>query len=236
MERPEKPTLAPMKKDELQTDMIPRKSRDGFPVRQGTGVVPGPADTYIGYGRNWANVSNTPFREYKHWVHEGGISTPLIAHWPKGINVNHHGTRTGQFTRKAKEGPLCHTPSHLIDLMATCVDLAGASYPKNKIPLAGTSLAPLFKGSPVAKGENFFYRGKPIFFEHEGNRAVRDGDWKLVAKSVTGPWELYHIPSDRTEQQDLSQKHPDKVLEMTCLLYTSPSPRDKRQSRMPSSA
>ena len=77
--------------------------------------MPGPADTYIGYGKGWANVSNTPFREYKHWVHEGGISTPLIAHWPAGIK---------------RGGELEHQPGHLIDIMATCVDLAGADYPR----------------------------------------------------------------------------------------------------------
>jgi hypothetical protein len=82
---PDKPTLPPLAKDYLQPDMIPKQTRDGYPVRQGKGVMPGPADTYIGYGLNWANVSNTPFREYKHWEHEGGISTPLIAHWPAGI-------------------------------------------------------------------------------------------------------------------------------------------------------
>ena len=98
--------------------------------------MPGAADTYIGYGRDWANVSNTPFREYKHWQHEGGISSPLIAHWPAGI------TRSGQ-----RES----APAHLIDIMATCVELADASYPSDfggeKIqPLEGISLAPAFTG------------------------------------------------------------------------------------------
>jgi arylsulfatase len=84
-ERAGKPTLPPLPDDYLQPDMIPKQTRDGWPVLQGKGVLPGPADTFIAYGRGWANVSNTPFREYKHWVHEGGISTPLIAHWPAGI-------------------------------------------------------------------------------------------------------------------------------------------------------
>lgn len=207
-ERPDKPSLAPMGKDELQTQMIPKKSRAGFTSRQGPGIMPGPAETYIGYGKNWANVSNTPFREYKHWVHEGGISTPLIAHWPKGINVNHHGTRTGSFTRKVEEGPLCHSPTHLIDLMATCLDISKATYPNTKIPVEGTSLTPAFKGETIQ-------RGKPIYFEHEGNRAVRDGEWKLVAKSVKGAWELYNIPADRTEMNNLAAKHPDRVKAMS---------------------
>ncbi len=94
--RGEKPEAA-MTADELQFDMIPKKSRDGWPVLQGPGVMPGPADTYIAYGRGWANVSNTPFREYKHWVHEGGISTPLIAHWPAGLK---------------RHGELEHQPGH----------------------------------------------------------------------------------------------------------------------------
>ncbi len=94
--------------------MIPKQSRDGSPVRQGYGVIPGAADTYISYGEGWGNVSNTPFREYKHRVHEGGISTPLIVHWPAGIPA----------TQKNK---LIQTPGHLIDIMATCVDVAGES-------------------------------------------------------------------------------------------------------------
>jgi arylsulfatase len=91
--------------------------------------------------------------------------------------------------------------------MATCLDLAKATYPKNKIPVEGTSLVPILKGQALK-------RGKPIFFEHEGNRAVRDGDWKLVAKSVKGKWELYNIPSDRTEMTNLAKKHPQKVKKM----------------------
>jgi arylsulfatase len=193
LERPAAPTLKPMGRDELQTNMVPTQSRDGYPLRRGNGVMPGPAETEIGYGENWANVSNTPFREYKHWVHEGGISTPLIAHWPKGI---------------AQKNTWAKDPAHLIDLMATCLDLAEAKYPSTKIPVEGTSLAPTFSGKSLK-------RGKPIFFEHEGNRAVRDGEWKLVAKSVKGEWELYDIPADRTEMNNLAGKHPDRVKAMS---------------------
>ncbi|MGD1979260.1 MAG: arylsulfatase [Akkermansiaceae bacterium] len=198
LKRPAKPDVEPMKKDELQTQMVPRKSRDGYSLRQGTGVMPGPPETYIGYGKNWANVSNTPFREYKHWVHEGGISTPLIAHWPKGIS---------------KKNSWATDPGHLIDLMATCLDLAKADYPKDKIPFEGTSLVPAFSGKKLS-------RGKPIFFEHEGNRAVRDGEWKLVAKSVKGKWELYNISKDRTEMNNLAEKHPEKVKTMSAQYQT----------------
>jgi arylsulfatase A-like enzyme len=89
------PSLAPLPEDYLQPDMIPKQTRDGLPMRMGKGVLPGWADTYIGYGRDWANVSNTPFREYKPWQHEGGISTSLIAHWPAGIPTGKSGENPG---------------------------------------------------------------------------------------------------------------------------------------------
>lgn len=193
------PSLPPMKPADLQPDMIPKQTRDGYPVRQGYGVMPGGADTYIAYGKGWANVSNTPFREYKHWVHEGGISTPLIAHWPKGL---------------ARKGQLEQTPAHLIDIAATCYDLASAKYPVeyngNKItPLEGRSLAPLFTGGKIQRDA--------IYWEHEGNRAVRVGDWKLVAKGRKGAWELYDMARDRTELHDLAAANPAKVAELAKL-------------------
>lgn len=155
-------------------------------------MLPGPEDTYIAYGLNWANVSNTPFREYKHFVHEGGISTPLIAHWPKGI------ARRGEFEPQ---------PGHLIDIMATCVDLSGATYPPTLRsepiqPLEGRSLAPAFAGKKIERDA--------IFWEHEGNRAIRVGDWKLVAKEDK-PWELYDLAADRTEQHDLAAAQSERV-------------------------
>ncbi|UCG48433.1 MAG: sulfatase-like hydrolase/transferase [Phycisphaerales bacterium] len=183
----------PMGPDELQPNIWPpMKTRDGRPVRGGPTVMPGPADTYIGYGVNWANVSNTPFRLYKHWVHEGGISTPLVAHWPEGV--------------KAK-GKLCHQAGHLIDIMATCVDVAGAEYPaefkgSRIIPMEGRSLVPAFHNKPIER--------EAIYWEHEGNRAVRQGRWKLVSKHP-GDWELYDMETDRTELNDLAGKYPDKV-------------------------
>ncbi|TWT51875.1 Arylsulfatase [Thalassoglobus neptunius] len=193
-ERPESPGEA-MDVAELQTDMIPNKARDGYPVVQGPGVMPGPADTYIAYGRGWANVSNTPFREYKHWVHEGGISSPLICHWPNGI---------------FRKGELESQPGHLIDIMATCLDVAGAEYPKrigdNEIkPFEGKSLQPAFSGQEIERDA--------LFWEHEGNRAVRVGDWKLVAKE-NKPWELYDLSVDRIEANDLSAEYPARVREL----------------------
>src|SRR5206468_9315304 len=143
----EQPTAPPRKPEELILEINPKQTRDGFPVIGGRHVLPGPHDTYVAYGRDWANVSNTPFREYKHWVHEGGISTPLIAHWPKGI---------------AARGELRRQPGHLIDLMATCVEVAGATYPKEATPPEGKSLVGAFAGKPVER--------EAIYWEHEGNR------------------------------------------------------------------
>lgn len=195
--RSEHPTLDPLADSYLQPDMEPKQTRDGYPVRKGKGVMAGPADTYIGYGKAWATVSNTPFREYKHWVHEGGISSPLIAHWPAGIS---------------RPGELEDQPSHLIDLMATAVDLGSADYPSefhggNKIqPMEGISLKPLFQGQAIQRDA--------LYWEHEGNRAIRVGDWKLVAKGTDSAWELYDLASDRSEQNDLADKFPERVMEL----------------------
>jgi arylsulfatase len=163
------------------------------------GVPAGDKDSFLSYGLPWANASNTPFRLYKHWVHEGGISTPLIAHWPSVIT---------------KGGGITPQVGHVIDLMATCADVAGAEYPasfheKPIIPLEGKSLLPIFRGRQ-REGHH------AIFWEHEGNRAVRQGKWKLVSR-YPGKWELYDIEADRTELHDLAADHPDKVRELVGL-------------------
>ncbi len=192
--------LHAMKPDELQDrTKPPMQTRDGRLVRTGPGVMPGGPDTYIAYGRAWANVSNTPFREYKHWVHEGGIATPLIIQWPAGIP-------------SSRRGAIETAPGHVIDIMATCVDLSSASYPKesqgkNINPMEGVSLRPLLTGKSIT-------RPNPIFWEHESNRAIRDGKWKLVAKAGQ-PWELFDMEKDRTEMHDLASSHPDLVKSMS---------------------
>lgn len=158
----------------------------------------------LSYGRAWANASNTPYREYKHWVHEGGIATPLIVHWPNGIPKQDNGMLVQQY-------------GFLPDIMATFVDLANAKYPEeykgNRIPtMVGKSLVPVITGqrSPI--------HTEPIFWEHEGNKAVRNGKYKLVQSwqdDKKDNWELYDMSRDRTEMNDLSKKMPEKLKEMT---------------------
>jgi arylsulfatase len=192
IERPAQPTFPALKPTDFAlAGSVPNQTRAGYPVRMGPNVFPGPADTYVAYGPGWANVSNTPFREYKHWVHEGGISTPLIAHWPAGIRA---------------KGELRQQPGHLIDVAATAYELAGAAYPPTALPLAGKSLVPAFANQPLDR--------TALFWEHEGNRAIRVGAWKLVAKHHQ-PWELYDLSNDRTEQHNLAQQHPERVEALT---------------------
>ena len=167
--------------------------------RRNNGLPPGGVDSYMSYGRSWANASNTPFRLYKQWVHEGGIATPLIATWPAVIKQG------GQITSSV---------GHIIDIMPTCLEAAGASFPKtfkgrNILPVEGKSLIPILH-QKKRRGHDVLY------WEHLGNRAVRKGKWKLVS-AKQGKWELFDMNVDRTELNDLSGVHPEKVRELTAL-------------------
>ncbi|MBL8235858.1 MAG: arylsulfatase [Bryobacterales bacterium] len=181
------------------TSIRPVTTRDGRPVQVGNdpSVMPGAADTYQSYGPEWAHASNTPFRLYKHFVHEGGISSPLIIHWPKGVKT---------------KNSITDQPGHLIDLMATCVDVAGAKYPAEykgeKItPLEGKPLTPIFEGRQRPAHE-------AIYWEHEGNQAIRMANWKLV-KRHGAEWELYDLENDRTELNNLAAKDHSRVQMMS---------------------
>jgi len=186
----------------------PAYTRNGKFIRSGKGVMAGPDSSWVAYGEEWANVSNTPYRLYKHWAHEGGIATPLIVHWPNGI--------------KAK-GQLRTQPGHLIDIMATCVSIAGIKYPTqfsgNEIQqYEGKSLVPAFSNKLIKRDL--------IFWEHEGNRAIRVGKWKLVSRtqknkkftvSDENAWELYDMDNDPTETKNLASAYPEKVKELSVL-------------------
>ena len=171
---------------------------DGQRVRVGDipELRPGPDTTFQAVELPWANVSNTPFRFFKRWIHEGGVSTPFIVHWPDKI---------------AESAIIDNVPMHITDISATVYDAIGASYPSeyngNEItPLEGESIVPILDGKEWA-------REKPVAVEHEGNRGIRIGDWKLVAE-WDKPWELYNIPEDRTEQHDHAATEPERVAAM----------------------
>jgi len=147
----------------------------------------GGAASFVSYGENWANVSNTPYRLYKSFVHEGGILTPMIVSWPEGVS---------------KAGVITNEPAHINDIMPTCLELAGAVYPTgyngNKIePLDGKSFWSLVQGEK----QSF---NRPLYFQHQGNLAARFGNWKLV-KQHNHNWELYNLENDPVEMQDRSE-------------------------------
>ena len=156
----------------------------------------GGPNTYHSYGSGWANASNTPFRLYKHYCHEGGIRTPLIVHWPAGIK---------------ERGEFRDQPGHIIDILPTCLELAGADYPRTFqgreiTPAEGVSLVPVLK-------ENRPIQRELLAWEHERNRAIRVGDWKLAAEADK-PWELYDLANDPTELNDLAAARPEVVAAM----------------------
>ncbi len=161
------------------------------------GEHPGNPHSNVYIGRCWAHLNNTPFRKYKHYNHEGGTASPLIAHWPAGFKP-----RTG------KEDWIA-TPTHLIDIMATCVDVGQATYPQTHLgdqitPMQGQSLRPLLTNQGA-------FADRPLYWEHEGNAAIRVGDQKLVREGAKGVWELFNMRGDRTEQHNLATAQPDDV-------------------------
>lgn len=172
-------------------------TRAGAPVHLGNNpeLMPGPENTYQSYGSAWANLSNTPFRLYKHWIHEGGIATPLIMHWPAGI---------------AERGQVRHTPGYLPDIMATILDVTATPYP---MQYAGHRIEPLEGHSLRTAFEHDTADRPAMFWEHEGNAAVRIGRWKLVRK-YPQDWELYDMQTDRTELHDLAAQHGARVADM----------------------
>lgn len=182
------------------------------------GIPPGPAESFMSNGLPWGNLSNTPFRFFKQWVHEGGICTPLIVSWPSGIE---------------KRGAVTRQPGHIIDIMATFLDVAGIDYPESFKgrgihPIEGKSLLPVLRGEQRTEHDY-------LFFHNYGNFAVRGGHWKLVNRNSAdiqhfkrweypsipheGKWELYNLATDRTEMKDLSGDRPDKVAELQTALY-----------------
>lgn len=184
----------------------------------------GEAGTYHSAGSGWANLSNTPWRLYKHFNHEGGVSTPLIVHWPSRIG---------------RPGAIKSGMGHIIDLVPTLMDAAGAEYPtefagRRTIPLPGQSFLPILDGSDQVE--------RTLYFEHEGHRAIRKGSFKLVARRGRA-WELYDLDEDRTELHDLSKAQPERVEAMAkswdewaAANYVTPMPDDYDVGYMPEGA
>ena len=161
-------------------------------------AAPGSAGSFLCLGPGFSSAANTPFRRHKTWVHEGGIATPLIAHWPKGI---------------AAHGEVRHTPSHLIDLLPTLLEIAGGkrfeTWDGQPTPIPpGRSLVPAFAQDVTIPHDS-------LWWLHDGNRALRVGDWKIVSAGKDSPWELYDLGTDRSESRNLAAQQPDRVKTMT---------------------
>ncbi|WP_339716044.1 arylsulfatase [uncultured Kriegella sp.] len=194
-----------------KSPLIPEKTKNGEIVTSGdfVGLELGPEHTFGSYGPKWSNLSNAPFRMHKNWVHEGGISTPFIVHWPNGIE---------------DKGTMRHQRGHVMDIMATCLEISGATYPTENNghsikALQGISLVPSFRNNGLDRKE-------PLFWEHEGNRAVIRDRWKLVSAypgswssmmefENHGNWELYDLEIDRTETNNLAAQFPEIVEELS---------------------
>lgn len=186
-----------------------------FDRTRGRESKPWDAQSYWCYDVGWAHASNTPFRWYKQNQHEGGIASPLIAHWPAGL--------TGE------KGSISHQPGHLIDLLPTCIEVTGSTYPseyagKQTTPLQGRSLAPMLRGEQSAGPEW-------LYFQFADNRAIRRGDWKAVT-ARGGRWELFNLAADRTELDDLADKNPDLLEELKLLWHRVAATIDHAPQRL----
>ncbi len=207
--------LKPLSPEGINLSINPPITRAGEIVMQGLDVLAGPANTYLAYLKPWAEVSNTPFKKYKHFVHEGGIATPLVIHWPDGIKT---------------KGEIRSQIGNVIDIMPTLTELAGGTYPTSHngdsiTAEAGVSLVPTFNSNkPLDR--------KAIYWEHEMNRAMRMGKWKLVSTGTlmdgdyghwkyyeNHPWELYDMEKDRSELTDLSGQYPAIVKTMSAMWF-----------------
>jgi arylsulfatase len=173
------------------------RTRDGREVAIGNtpDVVPGGEDSFASYGRAWANLSNTPFRYYKRWVHEGGIAAPFIVHWPNG---------------GLRDGSVVTSPAQLVDVMPTILEATGSTYPETHeghriLPPEGRSVLAALRGGCVVD--------TTLYWEHTGNAALRRGDWKVV-REYPHAWELYDLAHDRSELVDLADRHPGRVREL----------------------
>ena len=160
----------------------------------------GTGATFLSIGPGWSTMCNTPFRRHKTWVHEGGISTPLIVSWPKGISAR---------------GELRRTPGHVVDVVPTILELTGGKRPetvngKPVPPAPGRSLVPVFAKDGTIQRDS-------IWWLHEGNRALRVGDWKIVASGKGAPWELYDLAADRAETKNIAADKPEKVSELAAI-------------------
>lgn len=188
---------------QARSDLLRTRTRDGRPVQIGNRpeVLPGPEDTYASYGRAWANLSNTPFRFYKRWVHEGGIAAPLVISWPNG---------------HLDDGSVVRAPFQLTDVVPTILEATGARYPdqyagRSVLPYEGRSMLSALRGEAAPDGT--------LYWEHVGNAAIRRGRWKLV-REHPHPWELYDVSRDRSETDDLADRYRETVQELAAAWQT----------------
>ncbi|MGH2380896.1 MAG: arylsulfatase [Candidatus Limnocylindria bacterium] len=194
---PEELPLVELARFRLRADILRHRTRAGSPITIGNdpSLMPGPEDTFQSYGRAWANLSNTPFRRYKRWVHEGGICAPFIVRWRSG---------------GIAEGRVIDAPFQLVDVLPTVLEATAATYPEERNgrpipPAEGRSMLPALRGHEMPESS--------LFWEHTGNAAARHGRWKLVREHGR-PWELYDLAADRSEMRDLARDQADLAVQL----------------------